>query len=104
VTIELSPRLSDSERPSDYASLVAEQEDPDNVINELLLRLEDHKYRWEVHEYGLTDAVERRWVRAIDRLQAAVHTGGPAVLGPLGHALFTARLDGWAPRGFAGQR
>jgi hypothetical protein len=34
-------------------------------------------------------------VRAIiDHLQAAVHTGGPAVLDPLRHALFTAHSDG----------
>jgi hypothetical protein len=95
VTIELSPRVPDGERPSDYASLAAEQLDLDNVINELLLRLEDHKYRWELYEYGLTDAAERRGVRAIiDHLQAAVHTGGPAVLDPLRHALFTAHSDG----------
>jgi hypothetical protein len=79
-------------RPSDYASLAADKVDLDNVINELISRLEDHKYRWELYEYGLTDAVERQRVRAIiDHLQAAaVHTGGPAVLNPLRHALFTA--------------
>jgi hypothetical protein len=48
VTIELSPRLPDGDRPRDYASLAAEQVDLDDVINELLLRLEDHKYRWEL--------------------------------------------------------
>jgi hypothetical protein len=37
VTIELSPRPPDDERPSDYASLTAEQVNLDNVINELLL-------------------------------------------------------------------
>jgi hypothetical protein len=95
VTIELSPRVPDGECPSDYACLAAEQLDLDNVINELLLRLEDHKYRWELYEYGLTDAAERRRVRAIiDHLQAAVHTRGHAVLDPLRHALFTAHSDG----------
>ena len=95
VTIELSPRPPDDERPSDYASLAAEQVDLDNVINELLLRLADHKYRWELYEFGLTDAAESRRVRAIiDHLQLAVHTGGPAVLDPLRHALFTAHPDG----------
>ncbi len=79
-----------SERPSDYASLAAEQVNLDNVINELLSRPEDHKYRWELYEYGLADAVERRRVRAInDHLQAPVHTGGLAVLNALGHALLT---------------
>jgi hypothetical protein len=49
------------------------------VLNELLLRLEDHKYRWELYEFALTDATERRRVRVIiDHLQVAVHTGGPA--------------------------
>jgi hypothetical protein len=33
--------------------------DLDNVINELLARLEDHKYRWELYEYGLADACSR---------------------------------------------
>jgi len=76
VTIELSPYLPDGERPSDYATLAAEQVDLENVINELLLRLEDHKYRWELYEFGLTDAAERGRVRAIiDHLQLAVHTG-----------------------------
>jgi hypothetical protein len=94
VTIELSPRLPDGERPGD-ASLAAEQVDLENVINELLLRLEDHKYRWELYEFGLTDAAERRRVRAIiDHLQLAVHTGGPAVLDPLRQALFTANPGG----------
>jgi hypothetical protein len=47
----------------------------------LLLRLEDHKYRWELYEFALTDAAERRRVRAIiDHLQLPVHTVGPAVL------------------------
>lgn len=95
MTIGLSPRVPDSERPSDYASLAAEQVDLDNVINELLLRLQDHKYRWELYEFGLTDAAECRRVRAIiDYLQVAVETGGPAVLNPLRHALFTAHPNG----------
>lgn len=95
MTIQLSPRPPDDARPSDYASLAAEQVDLENVINELLLRLEDHKYRWEVYEFGLADGAERRRVRAIvDHLQLAVHTGGPAVLDPLRRALLTAHPDG----------
>lgn len=75
--------------------MAAEQVDLDNVINELLLRLEDHKYRWELYEFGLTDATARTRVRAIiDHLQMAVNTSGPAVLDPLRHALFTAHPDG----------
>jgi hypothetical protein len=95
VTIELSPRLPDGQRPSGYASLAAEQVDLENVINELVLRLEDHKYRWELYEFGLTDATERRQVRAIiGHLQVAVDSGGPAVLHPLRHALSAAHSDG----------
>lgn len=95
MTIELSPRLPNDERPSDYATLAAEQVDLENVINEVLLRLEDHKYRWEIYELGLADGAERRRVRAIvDHLQLAVHTGGPAVVDPLRQALFTAHPDG----------
>ena len=94
MTIELSPRLPDGQRPSCFASLAAEQVDLDSVINELLLRLEDHKYRWELYELGLTDAAERRRAHAIiDHLQVAVHRGGPAVLDPLRHALL-AHPDG----------
>ena len=67
-------RLPDGERPSDYPSLAAEQLDLDNVINELLLRLENHKYRWEPYEFRVTDAEERRRVRAIiEQLQLALH-------------------------------
>jgi hypothetical protein len=95
MTIELSPRLPDDERPSDYASLAAEQMDLENVINELLLRLEDHRYRWELYEFGLTDAEDRQRARAIiDDLQLAVHTGGPAVVDPLRRALHRAHPDG----------
>ncbi len=94
MTIELSARLPDGERPSDYPSLAAEQVDLDNVINELILRLEDHKYRWEIYEFGLTDVAERGRVRAIiEQLQLAVHTGGPAVVNPLRHALYVTHLE-----------
>ena len=103
MTIELSPRLPDGERPSDYPSLAAEQVDLDNVINELLLRLEDHKYRWGLYEFGLSDAAERGRVRAIiEQLQLAVHTGGPAVLNPLREALYLAHLDDPASPGRSG--
>lgn len=103
MTIELPPRLPDGERPSDYPSLAAEQVDLDNVINELVLRLEDHKYRWELYEFGLIDAEERRRVRGIiEQLQLAVHTGGPAVLNPLRQALYIAHLDDPASPGRSG--
>lgn len=73
----MSPRLPDGERPNDYPSLAAELIDLDDVINDLLMRLEDCKYRWELYEFGLTDVTERRRVRAIiDHLNQAVHRGG----------------------------
>ncbi|MGO9511947.1 MAG: hypothetical protein ACLPXZ_33150 [Mycobacterium sp.] len=75
--------------------MAAEQLQLDNATNELLLRLEDHKYRWELSELGLNDPAEHRQVRAIiGHLHAAVHTGAPGVLDPLRHALFTAHPDG----------
>jgi len=92
--IELSARLPDDERPSDYLSLAAEQLDLDNVINELILRLADHRNRWKLYEFRLTDAEERRRVRAIiEQLQLAAHTGGPALINSLRHALYAAHLD-----------
>lgn len=53
MTLELPPRLPEGQRPSDFASLAAEQMDLENAINELLLRLADHKDRWELYEFGL---------------------------------------------------
>jgi hypothetical protein len=103
VTIELSPRLPDGERPRNHQELAAEQMDLDNVINELLLRLEDHKYRWELYEFGLSDTEERRQVHTvIEQLRLAVHTGGPAVLHPLRHALSVAHSDDPASPGCSG--
>ena len=44
-------------KPQDYASLRAElaalADDFTPVITELWPRLEDHKYRWKLHRYGL---------------------------------------------------
>ncbi|WP_100462328.1 hypothetical protein [Mycobacteroides abscessus] len=53
MTLELPPRVPEGQRPNDFASLAAEQVDLENAINELILRLEDHKYRWELYEFGL---------------------------------------------------
>jgi hypothetical protein len=51
------PRCS---KPQDYASLRAELaklvNDFTPVINELWPRLEDHRYRWELHSYWLGHA------------------------------------------------
>lgn len=93
MTLELPPRLPDGQRPSDFASLAAEQMDLEDAINELILRLADHKDRWELYEFGLDDSADPERVRAvIEQLKMAVHTGGPAVLRPLRRALFTSHF------------
>lgn len=50
-------------KPHDYASLRAELEvlvkDFTPVINELWPRLEGHKYRWELHSYGLSEGYDK---------------------------------------------
>lgn len=95
MTLELPPRVPEGQRPNDFASLAAEQVDLENAINELILRLEDHKYRWELYEFGLDATADPEQVRAIiDQLQTAVHKGGPAVLGALRRALWTSHPDG----------
>ena len=49
-------------KPQDYAGLRAELatlvNDFSPFINELWPRLEDHKYRWELHSYGLPECHE----------------------------------------------
>lgn len=88
-------RTRGGQRPSDFASLAAEQVDLENAINELILRLEDHKYRWELYEFGLDATADPERVRAvIDQLQTAVQKGGPAVLDPLRRALRTSHPEG----------
>jgi hypothetical protein len=51
--------------------------DLDNAINELLLRLEDHKYRWSSTNLGLLMLLSENGCAIIDHLQVAVHTGTP---------------------------
>jgi hypothetical protein len=50
-------------KPQDYAGLRAELatlvDDFTPVINELWPRLEDHKYRWELHSYGLPEGYDK---------------------------------------------
>jgi hypothetical protein len=50
-------------KPHDYEGLRAELavlvNDFTPVINELWPRLEDHKYRWELHYYGLPEEYDR---------------------------------------------
>jgi len=50
-------------KPQDYAGLRAELttlvEEFTPVITELWPRLEDHKYRWELHSYGLTEGYDK---------------------------------------------
>jgi hypothetical protein len=53
-------------KPPDYAGLRAELatlvDDFAPLINELWARLEDHKYRWELHSYGLPEGYDRQVV------------------------------------------
>lgn len=53
-------------KPQDYASLRAELaklvNDFTPVVTELWPRLEDHKYRWELHSYGLPEGYDRQVV------------------------------------------
>ena len=50
-------------KPQDYAGLRAELatlvDDFSPLINELWPRLEDHKYRWELHSYGLPEGYDK---------------------------------------------
>ena len=50
-------------KPQDYAGLRAELatlvNDFSPLINELWPRLEDHKYRWELHSYGLPEGYDK---------------------------------------------
>jgi hypothetical protein len=50
-------------KPQDYAGLRAELatlvNDFTPVITELWPRLEDHKYRWELHSYGLAEGYDK---------------------------------------------
>ena len=50
-------------KPQDYAGLRAELvtlvDDFSPIINELWARLEDHKYRWELHSYGLPEGYDK---------------------------------------------
>ncbi len=50
-------------KPQDYAGLRAElaalANDFTPVITELWPRLEDHKYRWKLHSYGLAEGYDK---------------------------------------------
>lgn len=56
-------------KPLDYAGLRAELDALANeftpVITKLWPRLEDHKYRWELHSYGLPDGYDKHVVTEI---------------------------------------
>jgi hypothetical protein len=56
-------QLGYAAKPQVYASLRAELAELVNdftpVINELWPRLEDHKYRWELHSYGLWEGYDK---------------------------------------------
>ena len=56
-------------KPQEYAGLRAEltrlADDFTPVVTELWPRLEDHKYRWELHSYGLAEGYDKLVVSAI---------------------------------------
>ena len=67
--LEVDPRVTESSdtsdtpaQPQDYASLRAELGtlvgDFSPLINELWPRLEDHKFRWELHSYGFPEGYD----------------------------------------------
>jgi hypothetical protein len=71
--MEVDPRMTESSdtsdtpaKPQDYAGLRIELaslvDDFSPLINELWPRLEDHKYRWELHSYGLPEGYDRQVV------------------------------------------
>src|SRR5271154_6872393 len=66
---EPSDRSDTPARPQDYAGLRAELTELTNdftpVINKLWPRLEDHKYRWELHSFGLPDGYDKHIVTEI---------------------------------------
>jgi hypothetical protein len=68
--LELDPRMTESSdtsdtpaKPQEYAGLRAEltrlADDFTPVVTELWPRLEDHKYRWELHSYGLAEGYDK---------------------------------------------
>jgi hypothetical protein len=68
--LEVDPRMTEpsdssdaSAKPQDYAGLRAELASLVNdftpLINELWPRLEDNKYRWELHSYGLAEGCDK---------------------------------------------
>jgi hypothetical protein len=68
--LEIDPRMTESSdtsdtpaKPQDYAGsraeLAALADDFTPVITELWPRLEDHKYRWELHSYGLAEGYDK---------------------------------------------
>ena len=82
MTIELSPRLPDDERPSDYANLAAEQVDLENVINELLLRLtgwpNDHPDRAEARWPAIEGTLGVNQDACPERVDCDIHLQLPA--------------------------
>ncbi len=89
MTITLPPKLPEDDRPRDYAGLYAEFRNLEKVISDLLFRLEDNKYRWELYEFGLDENdPQRPYVRtAIDELNTAVHRGGAITVRAFNQAL-----------------
>jgi len=81
-------------KPQDYAGLCAELaalfNDFTPLANELWPRLEDHKYRWELHSHGLTDGYDKQVVTDIIGLLIEALVGIGTANNKLTHVLVKA--------------
>lgn len=86
---ESSDTSDTAAKPQDYAVLRAElatlADDFTPVITKLWPRLEDHKYRWELHSYGLAEGYDKLVVSDIIALLnealKAIGVAGNSLLG-----------------------
>ena len=88
-----SSNMSDSpDKPQDYAGLCTELAELVNdflpVIDQFWPRLQDHKYRWELHSYGLLDGPDKVVTSEI----VAVLTEALKTIRVAGNKLLHARL------------
>jgi hypothetical protein len=94
-TLTEPPDTSDTPaKPHDYAGLRAELAKLVNgftpLINELWPRLEDHKYRWELHSYGLAEGYDKLVVTEIIGLLIEALKGVGTANNKLTHAMIKA--------------
>jgi hypothetical protein len=91
---ESSDTSDPAAKPQDYAGLRAELatlvNDFTPLINELWPRLEDHKYRWELHSYGLVDGYDKQVITDVIDLLIEALVGIGTANNKLTHALVKA--------------